>query len=134
MAVAEAVNTLEYYPELCTGCGLCTIVCPHQVFAMNGRIARLVRYEACMECGACQLNCAAGAITVESGVGCASAMIQAALLTVWEGFKSVATGLLGVAVKGAMTGLLGPAGGALADAAGEFLGDAVGGDGDGDTA
>ena len=70
-------------------------------------------------------------VVAEKQIG---AMIQAALLTVWEGFKSVATGLLGVAVKGAMTGLLGPAGGALADAAGEFLGDAVGGDGDGDTA
>ena len=79
MAVAVAVNTLEYRPELCTGCGMCIIVCPHQVFAMNGRIARLVRYGACMECGACQLNCAVGAITVESGVGCATAMIRAAL-------------------------------------------------------
>jgi NAD-dependent dihydropyrimidine dehydrogenase PreA subunit len=79
MAVAVPVNTLEYRPELCTGCGMCAIVCPHQVFAMNGRVARLVRAEACMECGACQLNCAVGAITVESGVGCASAMIRAAL-------------------------------------------------------
>jgi len=57
-----------------------------------------------------------------------AAMIQAALLTVWDGFKSVATGMLGVAVKGVMTGLLGPAGGAIADAAGSFLGDAVEGD------
>jgi hypothetical protein len=56
-----------------------------------------------------------------------AAMIQAAALSVWEGFKSVATGLLGVAIKGALTGLLGPAGGAVADAAGTFLGQAVGG-------
>jgi ferredoxin len=32
-----------------------------------------------MECGACQLNCPTAAITVDSGVGCASAMIGAAL-------------------------------------------------------
>jgi len=32
-----------------------------------------------MECGACQLNCPTGAISVESGVGCAAAMIYAAL-------------------------------------------------------
>jgi len=63
-----------------------------------------------------------------------AAMIEQAALTVWEGFKSAATGLLGVAVKGAMTGLLGSSGGAIADAAGSFLGDAVGGGGDGDDA
>jgi hypothetical protein len=32
-----------------------------------------------MECDACQLNCLYQAIQVESGVGCASAMIGAAL-------------------------------------------------------
>jgi hypothetical protein len=59
-----------------------------------------------------------------------AAMIEAAALSVWEGFKEVATAALGVVVKGALTGLLGPAGGAIADAAGSFLGDAVGSDGD----
>lgn len=56
-----------------------------------------------------------------------AALIQAAALSVWEGFKSVATAMLGVAIKGAMTGLLGPAGGAIAETAGTFLGQAVGG-------
>lgn len=32
-----------------------------------------------MECGACQQNCPGKAILVESGVGCATAMIVAAL-------------------------------------------------------
>jgi len=32
-----------------------------------------------MECGACKLNCPTSAISVNSGVGCASAMIYAAL-------------------------------------------------------
>jgi hypothetical protein len=32
-----------------------------------------------MECGACQVNCPTHAIAVESGVGCAAAMICAAL-------------------------------------------------------
>jgi NAD-dependent dihydropyrimidine dehydrogenase PreA subunit len=74
------VNTLEYDPNLCIGCKMCSIVCPHGVFAMNGRVAQFVRSEACMECGACQTNCPTGAITVDSGVGCAAAMIRAALL------------------------------------------------------
>jgi NAD-dependent dihydropyrimidine dehydrogenase PreA subunit len=72
-------NTLVYRPELCNGCGVCVDVCPHAVFAMEGRLAILARPQECMECGACQLNCIKGAIAVESGVGCASAMIQAAL-------------------------------------------------------
>lgn len=79
MIRASALNTLEYDPDLCTGCEMCSIVCPHGVFAMNSRVAKLVRSDACMECGACQLNCPAGAIRVDSGVGCAAAMIHAAL-------------------------------------------------------
>ena len=85
MAGASVLNTLRYNSELCIGCELCSIVCPHAVFVMNdlpaqaGDVAELVRPEACMECGACQLNCPTEAITVESGVGCAAAMMWAAL-------------------------------------------------------
>jgi NAD-dependent dihydropyrimidine dehydrogenase PreA subunit len=79
MLNAYLENTLVYNPELCNGCALCATVCPHAVFEMDGREAQLVRPQACMECGACQLNCITGAIAVESGVGCAAAMIRAAL-------------------------------------------------------
>ena len=79
MLNAYLENTLVYEPELCNGCGVCVDVCPHGAFEMDGRLAVLVRPQVCMECGACQLNCIKGAIHVESGVGCASAMIQAAL-------------------------------------------------------
>lgn len=72
-------TTLRYEPDLCTNCGMCSIVCPHGVLASGRRAARLIRPAACMECGACQLNCPAGAITVDSGVGCAAAMMRAAL-------------------------------------------------------
>jgi NAD-dependent dihydropyrimidine dehydrogenase PreA subunit len=79
MLNAYLENTLVYDPTLCNGCGRCAEVCPHAVFEMDGRLAVQVRPQACMECGACQLNCITRAIQVESGVGCASAMIQAAL-------------------------------------------------------
>jgi NAD-dependent dihydropyrimidine dehydrogenase PreA subunit len=79
VARQAAVNTLRHDESLCIGCGMCSTVCPHAVFAPNGRVARLIHPEACMECGACQLNCPTGAVTVESGVGCAAAMIRAAL-------------------------------------------------------
>ncbi len=79
MPKLSTINTLRYNPERCIGCGMCIAVCPHGVFAMNERIAEAVRPDACMECGACQLNCPAEAIQVDSGVGCAAAMIAAAL-------------------------------------------------------
>jgi NAD-dependent dihydropyrimidine dehydrogenase PreA subunit len=88
MANAYATNTLRYDAELCIGCEMCWIVCPHGVFAPNNGKAQLVRYEACMECGACQLNCPTDAIKVDSGVGCAAAMIRAAL----TGKKDVSCG------------------------------------------
>ena len=72
-------NTLRYDPKLCIGCGMCSTVCPHAVFAQDNHVARLVQPEKCMECGACQKNCPTDAITVDSGVGCAAAMIRAAL-------------------------------------------------------
>ncbi len=43
MFSVSIVNTLQYRPELCAGCEMCGIVCPHRVFAMNGRTAMLVR-------------------------------------------------------------------------------------------
>ena len=58
---------------------MCLLVCPHGVFAPGEQVVELVAAEACMECGACQLNCPAEAIVVHSGVGCAAAMIGAAL-------------------------------------------------------
>lgn len=72
-------NTLRYDPSLCINCGLCVAVCPHGVFAPNGKVVKLERVRACMECGACQLNCPTAAIAVDSGVGCAAAMIWSAL-------------------------------------------------------
>ena len=72
-------NTLLFNRELCNNCKMCSTVCPHAVFERNNGIVNVVRQERCIECGACQMNCPTGAVTVDSGVGCAAAMIYAAL-------------------------------------------------------
>jgi len=72
-------NTLLYDSELCINCGKCWEVCPRGVFITNGKVAKLFNSQACIECGACMLNCPVKAIVVESGVGCAAAMINASL-------------------------------------------------------
>lgn len=61
----------------CNGCGRCEEVCPHAVFLVQNRKASINDRGACMECGACRMNCAMKAITVESGVGCAAAVVGA---------------------------------------------------------
>ena len=72
----DNVTTLQLDQLACIGCGRCLEVCPHQVFAPdNGRV-QLADRDACMECGACALNCPVKAISVDSGVGCASGMIN----------------------------------------------------------
>lgn len=79
MLEENSKNTLRYMPGLCTGCGMCGIVCPHGVFSNQFLPARLASPEKCIECGACRINCPAGAILVETGPGCAWAMIKQAL-------------------------------------------------------
>ena len=79
MLNSYTTNTLTHDAQRCNGCRMCINVCPHGVFtAQNGSVS-LARKEACMECGACMVNCSEGAIQVDSGVGCAAAMIMAAL-------------------------------------------------------
>jgi NAD-dependent dihydropyrimidine dehydrogenase PreA subunit len=70
------VSTLQYTPAKCAGCGRCVEVCPHGVFAMQEKRAIVTDRDQCMECGACALNCEYGAIAVNSGVGCAAAIIN----------------------------------------------------------
>jgi NAD-dependent dihydropyrimidine dehydrogenase PreA subunit len=69
------VTTLSLSREKCTGCGKCTDVCPHGVFAVENGKAEIIDKNSCMECGACAKNCPLSVIAVEEGVGCALAVI-----------------------------------------------------------
>ncbi len=71
--------TLRLDVQRCIGCGMCAVVCPHGVFAVEDGKARMQDREACMECGACALNCPVDAIRVDHGVGCAEAIINGLL-------------------------------------------------------
>lgn len=79
MIYLKNVVSLEYNKDKCTGCGRCVEVCPHGVYAMENKRARIVERDSCMECGACALNCEFHAITVDSGVGCSAAIIRGML-------------------------------------------------------
>ena len=79
MKYLQNVVTLKLDAAKCNGCGLCVQVCPHNVFVMENRQARIIDLDACMECGACAMNCAESAISVRAGVGCAAALIQGAI-------------------------------------------------------
>jgi len=73
------VTTLQYASDKCTGCGRCIEVCPQGVFVMHEKRAAVTDRDLCMECGACAMNCEFGAISVNSGVGCATAIINGML-------------------------------------------------------
>jgi ferredoxin len=70
------VVTLQFDEQKCIGCGMCSVVCPHGVFVVEDRKARIADRDACIECGACAGNCPVEALTVKAGVGCASAIIH----------------------------------------------------------
>ncbi len=73
------VVSLSLDEQKCVGCGTCLEVCPHAVLALDNGKVRIVNRDACMECGACSENCPVQALTVKKGVGCAHAVIRAAL-------------------------------------------------------
>ena len=73
------VVTLQLDADRCNGCKICLDVCPQAVFVVENKKARMVDRDACMECGACAQNCEPKALTVDAGVGCASAIIYGAL-------------------------------------------------------
>ena len=72
----SSVIKLELDQDKCIGCGMCVNVCPHNVFEMENKKAKIINKDLCMECGACRKNCPAMAIEENNGVGCAYAIIN----------------------------------------------------------
>ncbi|WP_448384575.1 mercury methylation ferredoxin HgcB [Desulfosoma sp.] len=86
------VVTLHLDAEKCVGCGFCTVVCPHGVFVRENGKTRLADRDACMECGACARNCPSNAISVQSGVGCAQAVLNTMMGRSGDGCCSLDSG------------------------------------------
>jgi NAD-dependent dihydropyrimidine dehydrogenase PreA subunit len=70
------VTTLQLDLDKCIGCGMCVTVCPHRVFELRDNKAAITDRDLCMECSACSANCPVEAVTVDSGVGCAAAVLS----------------------------------------------------------
>jgi NAD-dependent dihydropyrimidine dehydrogenase PreA subunit len=79
MVYLRNVVSLQLDETACTGCRRCIEVCPHAVFVMESGRSQLRNRDACMECGACSRNCPAGAIRVQTGVGCANGILKGLL-------------------------------------------------------
>jgi NAD-dependent dihydropyrimidine dehydrogenase PreA subunit len=75
----DNIASLEYDTDKCNGCKMCVEVCPRAVFVMEGKKAKVADKNACIECGACMVNCATGAFNVDTGPGCAAAVISSLL-------------------------------------------------------
>ncbi|MBU0505041.1 4Fe-4S binding protein [bacterium] len=76
MKYLNNVVTLKLDEAKCVGCMECLEVCPRLVFEKYSSKIRIKDLDACIECGACALNCAPKALTVQPGVGCAAAIIN----------------------------------------------------------
>ena len=73
------VVTLKLIEDKCVGCGMCLKVCPHGVFQLKQGKAQIFDKDSCMECGACAKNCPFSAVEINSGTGCAQAIIAGKL-------------------------------------------------------
>ena len=69
----EANKSIRIYinPSKCTGCGLCTEVCPFGLPQPNNSGKYDIKKpELCIECSACSRNCPAQAIIGQEQKGC----------------------------------------------------------------
>jgi NAD-dependent dihydropyrimidine dehydrogenase PreA subunit len=72
----SGVTTIELDQTKCDGCKICLKVCPHPVFEASKSAVEILYPDACIECGACVMNCPEDALSVNPGVGCAAAILK----------------------------------------------------------
>jgi NAD-dependent dihydropyrimidine dehydrogenase PreA subunit len=72
----SGVTTIDLDQARCNGCRVCMKVCPHPVFGRSTDKVEIIVPDLCIECGACVLNCPEGALSVNPGVGCATAILK----------------------------------------------------------
>jgi heterodisulfide reductase subunit A len=62
--VVKEPHTARINPEVCTGCHLCTTVCPYNAIEGEKKEPHKVIEASCMSCGTCAAECSFGAITM----------------------------------------------------------------------
>jgi len=63
--VCTALITYLIDPEVCTACGACAKVCPHQAIEGEKKKPHKIDVELCTKCGSCMEVCRFGAIRIE---------------------------------------------------------------------
>ena len=71
----DNIVSLQYDRNKCNGCKICVEVCPRAVLAMEEKKVKVIDINSCIECGACMVNCATKAFSVDTGPGCAQAVL-----------------------------------------------------------
>jgi ferredoxin len=72
----RGVTTIRLDEKACNGCEMCLDVCPHPVFVRHDGRVQVGAPDACMECGACVVNCPEDALSVNPGTGCVIAILK----------------------------------------------------------
>ncbi|NOZ08608.1 MAG: 4Fe-4S dicluster domain-containing protein, partial [FCB group bacterium] len=91
LILGKRSTRINIIPERCIACGLCTTVCPANVFTPDlvTKKSAVSRPEACQACGACILNCPNEAITSNFQAGICSCPTCAVINTVKTSNKKV---------------------------------------------
>jgi NAD-dependent dihydropyrimidine dehydrogenase PreA subunit len=63
--VCKTLIRYRIHPDLCTGCMACARQCPTGAAHGERKQPHIITQETCIKCGACQVACKFGAVTVE---------------------------------------------------------------------